>query len=54
MHLVKWDMLGGRGVDLNTLTIILLFAKHKDPDLSKMELQKQPMEVLLVSYLLAY
>jgi len=44
-HLLKWNMLGARGMDLNTLMIILLFAKHPDPDLLKMQLQKQPMEV---------
>lgn len=45
-HLLKWNMLGARGMDLNTLMIILLFAKHPDPDLLKMQLQKQPMEVM--------
>ena len=45
VHLKKWEILHTRGVDLNGLMIILLFAKHRDPELIKMELKKQPMEV---------
>jgi hypothetical protein len=45
VHLKKWEILQKRGVDLNGLMIIVLYAKHRDPELIKMELKKQPMEV---------
>mmetsp|Transcript_25674 Transcript_25674/g.35459 ORF Transcript_25674/g.35459 Transcript_25674/m.35459 type:complete len:438 (-) Transcript_25674:64-1377(-) len=44
-HLKKWNILGSKGIDVGVLAIILLFAKHPDPDINKMELKKHPLEV---------
>jgi len=43
-HLKKWDLLG-KEFDLATLMQLLLFAKHLEPEVTKMELKRHPMEV---------
>jgi hypothetical protein len=44
-HLRKWGILSTKGISMSTLMTILLFSKHHEFDLTKMELKRHPMEV---------
>lgn len=43
-HLKKWELVD-KHIDLNTCMQLLLFAKHQEYEVTKMELKKHPLEV---------